>query len=153
MSADQQELFSTPVDKPRQMRTSAGPACHRRYLSGGDYLICGHPRSQHHRVGDCLYVLADDGRVLRTLACSKSHCAKCGCPEFQARDFSNPFLQRSDEPRRVTSWTMCRTCRHAKRDHHRSGCGCGCKRFVSPFAQAEETQQSELFPPAKTKTE
>lgn len=148
---NQQELFPVTVDEPRQVETSPGPNCKRQYLSGGEYKVCGHLRNQHYKVGDCFEVLAEDGTVLRRLGVTKRCCAECGCPEFQAREFRNPFLEKTDARKRVTSMTMCGNCRHAKKDHRRGSCDgmhpwdpedttCTCKKFVNPFIKTEEPQ-------------
>jgi hypothetical protein len=153
---NQQELFPVTVDdEPRQVRT--GPTCKRKYLTGGEHKVCGHLRSQHHKKGDPVEIPGDDGPRLRNFTYHKTSCAECGCPEFQAREFRNPFLEKADGPRRVNSMTMCAVCRHAKRDHHRTGCNgmyafwdetepCKCKKFVNPFVAKTQEAQAEMFP-------
>lgn len=149
----QSELFPVTTNSPRPAAKRGDPICKRKFLCCEEWVVCGHPRSQHLKVGDCLEIYAQDGSVLRRLEIKKSECVAqdqphtpmCGCPEFQAREFQNPFLETT--VRRVKPSTMCGVCRHAKRDHHRAGCAaCGCKKFVNPFAiKSREMQQTEMF--------
>ena len=161
MTPDQQELFTSApaAPAPRPKRTSA-VTCKRRYLSGGEWQTCGHAKDEHFPVGHCFVIRNDAGEPLRTIVCRKSCCSLCGCPEFQAREHRNPFLAENATKRKPTSLTMCANpeCRHAKRDHHRTGCSgmspwngqtaaCNCRKFVNPFAEPRQTEP-ELFPPA-----
>jgi hypothetical protein len=181
MNLDQRELFPVAPDVPepgarRKLRASAtGQTCKRKLPSGG---ICGHPKSRHRKPSDTYetHRFEPQPRLI---------CLDCGCREFQAKEFRNPFLETENVPEsesvpKVCGLTMCKICRHAKRDHHRArtryradgtcyqsgayctnlieqdghSTDCSCIKFVNPFSKprtkAKDTQQPELFSPAAT---
>jgi hypothetical protein len=167
----QDELFPGATKPlPKAAATGIG---HRKFLSGGEWEVCGHKKADHAVPGQpnwdfksfelsevageqqAYFVLSRPVREsVRYVAAP--HCWLCSCPKFQAREFKNPFLGQDAE--KVSRYTMCGSCRHAKMDHHRTGCAgvveqdgstpkCNCQKFVNPFAKPRtQGTQPELIP-------
>jgi hypothetical protein len=182
-------LFRIPDHLGKKQAPGAGQLCKRKYYRCGKWISCGHRKDHHCTPGDPLWTLLKfelsevEGQLhlyftyevpIRCNVCTTSNCFTfdCGCPEFQAKEFRNPFLPQEHESLpKVSSLTMCKACGHAKRAHHKAGpryhadgtvypsahgyCAslveqngectdCPCRKFVNPFSKPQRLEPREI---------